>query len=522
MAGERASYGEALGFNVASFAVIVTLAIASSIAIARLYGVEVVGQYALVLAPTTAVGFLSSVREQAALVRELAVLPARAPRISGLFSAVMVFSVGLTLVVSTIAVVITYFVYRGPVGQPDLFVPMLATMGGFVALYNTSWNLDMVFSAFRAGRQLFWIRLHESVMFLTAAAVFGVVMDDIWGLVIATLLSYTTVVLHRLVVVRRFMRLTVDRAELREGFRTLPELIRFGLKITPGAVADGISNQAGTWALGIASSVTAVGAYSRAQMLARRLADLHTKVAEMLFPTLVERRKLEDHEGFDRALIDSMRYMGIAMLLPAAVGGGAAHGVMAVFGPGFERGADALALLMVTPALTVMTSVQGLALLAANRPLAHTAVLIGRMAVTLVLTIVLTISMGITGTALAVTLGYSIELLVRWQMTRRYLSRPAHELWPVREMLAGVAAVAAGFVAASAIDHAVPDAAGLLLALAGGSVAYAAAFLACGGLNPRDRERASALLARLRRDRGRAATAAATAADPPAPDPPQA
>ena len=486
---QRATYREALGFGFASFAVIVVLGIVSSIAIARMYGVRVVGEYALVLAPTTAVGFLSSVREQAALVRELAVLPHRAPRITGLFGAVMVFSAGLTLAVSTVTMVITYFVFKGPVGHPELFVPALVTMAGFVVLYNTSWNLDMVFSAFRAGRQLFWIRLHEAVAFLSAAIVGGVVLDDIWGLVIATLLSYTTVVLHRLIVVRSFMRLRVDRDELREGFRTLPVLIKFGLKLTPGAVADGLSNQAGTWMLGISSSVVAVGAYSRAWLLARRMADLNTKVAEMLFPTLIERRKVGDHAGFDRALIDSVRYTGVGLLLPAAAGGGAAHGIMRVFGPGFDPAADALALLLVMPALTVMTSAQGLALLAHDRPLTQTFVQIGRMVFTIGATVPLTLAMGITGTALAVTAGYAIELVVRWQMTRRYLSQPPSALWPHREMVATLAAFAAGFASARLTDSALPTLPGVLAALAVGTIVYAVTLFLTGGLNSRDRER---------------------------------
>ena len=33
--------------------------------------------------------------------------------------------------------------------------------------------------------------------------------------------------------------------------------------------------------------------------------------------------KAHENAGFDRALVDSMRYFGTALLLPAAVGGGA-------------------------------------------------------------------------------------------------------------------------------------------------------------------------------------------------------
>ena len=516
---ERASYGEALSFGFASFALIVALGLISSVAIARVYGVEVVGEYALVMAATVAVGFLSSVREQAALVRELVVLPARSPRVTGLFGAVMVFSLGLTLIVSTIVMVVVYFLFNGPVDEPDLFLPTLATMIGFVVFNNTSWNLDMVFSAFRAGRQLFWIRLHEALMFLVAAIVGGVVLDDIWGLVIATLLAYGTVVIHRVIVVRQFMRLTASRADLRDGFRTLPMLIRFGIKITPGVVADGISNQAGTWMLGIASSISAVGAFSRAWMLARRLADLHTKVAEMLFPTLVERHKSGDHQGFDRALLDSMRYTGVGMLWPAAAGGGAAHGVMELFGPGFDRASDALAILLVLPALAVMATALGLVLLAVDRPLTHSYILITRMAITVALTVPLTLEMGITGTAIAATGGYALELPIRWYVTRGYLSQPASVLWPRRQRLAVVLAFAAGYAAAWGVDSTLPGVIGLALGLLAGTIAYAGVFVLAGGLDDRDRERLAAGRARLR-SRREGNVAAAAAAPPSAPEPP--
>ena len=53
----------------------------------------------------------------------------------------------------------------------------------------------------------------------------------------------------------------------------------------------------------------------------------------MVFPTLVERHVGEDQSGFDRALLDSQRYIAAAMLLPAAAGGGAAVGDHGVSGP---------------------------------------------------------------------------------------------------------------------------------------------------------------------------------------------
>jgi hypothetical protein len=90
----------------------------------------------------------------------------------------------------------------------------------------------------------------------------------------------------------------VPIAVVREEMRFFPEILRFGVRVAPATIADGISLESGTLILGVTASVPAVGAWSRAWMLARRLLDPTWRIAEMLFPTLVERRSSEDHAGF--------------------------------------------------------------------------------------------------------------------------------------------------------------------------------------------------------------------------------
>ncbi len=145
------------------------------------------------------------------------------------------------------------------------------------------------------------------------------------------------------------MRFVVPAPELRAGLRTLPDILRFGLRVTPGSLADGASAEAGTWILGLFSSVAAVGAWNIAWTLGKRTLDLNIRLAEMLFPTLVQRWAAEDRHGFQRALTDSTRYVVTVMLLPAAVAGGAADGVMGLFGPGFSQASGALVLLLLVP-----------------------------------------------------------------------------------------------------------------------------------------------------------------------------
>lgn len=104
----RASYSEGAAFAVLSFVSLAVVGLVSSIAVARAYGVDPIGEFAIAAAPAIALSVLSQLREQAGLVRELAVLPPRAPRVTGLFAAVMAFSFTLTLVVAIPVTVGTY------------------------------------------------------------------------------------------------------------------------------------------------------------------------------------------------------------------------------------------------------------------------------------------------------------------------------------------------------------------------------------------------------------------------------
>ena len=163
---ERGSLTAGLSFGAASFLGTTMVTLFTSVFIARLYGVNVVGRFALVYAPVAAVSLLSTVREQPALQREVALLPPRHPRATGLFMAVFAFSSALTVVVAAIGVLITYFLFRGPINHPALFMPALVSMAGYTVFTNTCMNLDSIFVAYRDGRQLFVLRLHQAVLYL--------------------------------------------------------------------------------------------------------------------------------------------------------------------------------------------------------------------------------------------------------------------------------------------------------------------------------------------------------------------
>jgi O-antigen/teichoic acid export membrane protein len=486
---ERGSYRSGFVFGGLGFVVSTALGVVSMIVTSRVYGVRVLGQFALVWAPVGVLWILSTIKEQQALIKEITGLVPGHPRVTQLFAAVFTFSTGLTAAVAMLDAAVCWFVFRGPLHARGLIVPVFVNIAGYAIITNTGWNIDSIFSAFVAGRQIFWVRLHEMISFIAIAVIVGSMWPTVWGLVIATLGGSLTALVHRLIAVRPFVRARLSLEEYRAGLRVLPELLRFGLKATPGQIAQGISQQGGVWALGMVAPVALVGAYSRAQMIPQRLQQASMRISEVLYPTLVGRHTTGDGHGFDRAMIDSIRYEMIGMLLIAAVIGGAAHSVLEIFGPGFSRATSALALLVVFPALASITVTQTQALWATNRPGRTSMIAIARAIVTLALLVVLTPSLGITGPAIALIAGYVVVIILGGISLRSSLARPLRATWPVREQIALGAAYAAGFAAAHMTERAAPSTAGLFLSLLAGMMAYAATLLICGGINVRDRGR---------------------------------
>jgi O-antigen/teichoic acid export membrane protein len=494
----RPSFLQGFAFGTISFLAGGTLAVLTGIVTARLYGIHVVGEFALACAPMGAVWYLSTAREQPALVKALAPLRPRDPLVTGLFTAVFSFSTALTAVVVGVTALVTWLLFHGPIHHPDLFLPAAAILAGYLVFTNPGWNIDTLLTAFRAGRELFWIRLHQALVFLLLAAIGNFLLPGVWGLVVALVASFATSLVHRIVVARHWIAVPVPRAVLQKGFSELPAMLRFGLKITPGTLADGISNEAGTWILGIVSPVAIVGAYSRAWSMSQRFLEVNFRITEMLFPTLVERHNAEDHEGFDRALVDSIRYVTVVLLLPAAAGGGAARGIMSLYGAGFAQGSTALAILLVLPAILTAASMQTHALLAVNRPLTTTAVSLARAAATLGSGIALSLWLGISGMALAIASGGVVQLILQYRTTRSHIATPLLELWQARQILGLGVAYASGFAVSYGLDRLVPEPGGLILGLAGGTITYGAMLLLVGGLDRRDRERTKKMLEQLR------------------------
>ena len=486
--GRRASYREGLSFGTLSFALTAIISLASSVLSSRIYGVDLIGEYALAVGAVSYVRLMSTARERPALVRELATLPPRSRRISGLFYAMLTFEVVLTWLVAGLALGIVHFLLSGPVARPTLFLPLAVNVAGYAVLGNTSENLEVVAQGFRAGRLLFWVRVTDGIVFLLIAVPLGLAHEAIWGLIAASVGSQVVGLVHRIVRIRSFMRLRASREELVAGFQTLPSLSRFGLKITPGALADGAANESGTWLVASFNPIAAVGGFGRAYLLVKQFV-LVQYANEMLFPTLLERRARGDRAGHTRAIVDSLRYVTITLLLLAAVGGGVAPAIMRVFGPGFERGASALAVLLLMPALYMVSQMMRLALLAEDRPWMWTVLGVVRLIVTFAVGLVLAWKFGAVGAASALVIGLAVDVVVCVPILLPHLDAPFLKVWPLRELMVIPVAYAAGFAAAHFVNVSLLWPLGMFVGAAVGCLVYAAALWLGGGINDRDKQR---------------------------------
>lgn len=487
--GRRASYREGASYQVLTFGSVALLALVSSIVNSRQYGIEVIGEYGLAMATVVVVRLVSTAKERPALVRELTMIDPRHPRVTGLFWATLAFSFTLTLVVGALALAVTQFLLNGPISRPALFVPIAANVAGYVFVGNTAENMDTILNGFRAARETFWARLSMAVSFLAISVGLAFVTGSVWGLILAQVGSMAVGLLHRLYLIHPFMRMTCSRQELRDGFRTLPDLLRFGLKITPGTLSDGASDESGNWLVAGLSSISELGAYSRGYTLVKTLMTLNVKMNAMLFPTLLERRANDDHHGFARALVDSLRYTTIALMLPAAALSGVSYGIMQLFGPGFTQGAGALALFLFVPSLAALSQIQRTALYSLDRAWLSSVSGLLRLIVTVAMGVVLTLKLGATGAALAMVIGYIVDVCFATHVVARNVTVSLRTLWPRRQGLAAAAGCAGGFIASRAVYDLLQFPIGMFAGAAVGSAVFLAVLVLGGAVNERDRER---------------------------------
>jgi O-antigen/teichoic acid export membrane protein len=483
----RPSFRVGMGFAASSFVFNALLSVFSAIVTARVYGVETIGEYALVIAPWLMLVQFSNLSEQVALVRDLADLPARSSRVTGLFVPVLGFSATWTSAVAVAILAIAAAVLRGPVDQPELLVPSIVLVVGYILFENTSWNFDSVLSAFRAGRELFWCRLTQVGSFLVLALTFAQINRSLWALVVATVCSFALGLILRVTLVGPYMSFRLRGGHVREGVRRLPHMLRFASRLVPGTIALGLVSQAQVWILGSIAPVATVGAYSRASGMAVRINEAGFRVSEILFPTLVARHNAGDDEGFERTYLTTLRTTTLALFLAAAAGGGAAHGVMRIFGPGFDEASDALALLLLAYSLAVTSMLEGQALLAVGRPLSISVTTIIRSLLSVGLMIPAAMMYGATGMAAVFAAGLGGEVAVRAWMLRHQVLGSSGDRSGARTALAIVLAFPAGFAVARTVDLALVWPLGLLGGAAAGGLTYGVVAVAAGAVSAEER-----------------------------------
>jgi O-antigen/teichoic acid export membrane protein len=419
---DRPPVRHGLSFAAVSFFVSVLIGIGSSIWTSRLYGIRVIGEYALVSAPYLITTQISQVNEGTAFVRAAADLPARGLRVSALFRLILGFSAVLTVTVSTIVFVVATLLLRGPVGQPELVLPALVVMVGYVCLDNLSWNIDSVLSAFRAGHVLFWARTSQLLAFLVVAVAMAPFTRSVWGLVVATLVSFAIPLAVRLSVAHRYVRWRLPAGVVREHRHELPAMLRFGLVLVPAVLVGAITGQAGMWVVGATASVAVTGAYARALGLASKFQEAAYRIAEILMPGMVERYRRGDPDGAADLLDRAFRLTGVSLLTLAAVGGGAGTGVLRVFGPGFDQANVVLALLCLAFVLAVLNYLQQQGLLAVGRPGLITAQSVGTSVLTGAAMFPLAHLLGATGVAAAYVLAKVAVVVVADRLLGRELT----------------------------------------------------------------------------------------------------
>lgn len=460
-----------------------------------------IGQFALVAAPAGLLWFISNAGEQVAAVRFLVGLRPRDPRITGIFFVVFGFSMMLTTAVGLVITAGSYFLFYGPLDHPGLFAAATVNTVGCILISNPAWNLETPFTALMAGRELFWIRLAQPIVFIVLAVGLSFVDANVWALVIATIGSWSVSLIHRLIAIRPLVDLRPRSAEIREASALLPEILSFGLRMVPGMLAGGITSEVGVWILGAGRSVAAVGAYSRAWNVIRRFIEANWRVGEMLYPSLISRRDAGDSIGFARASIDTMRYVVVLSLLPAAVGGGGADRVMSVFGPGFSQASTALAILLLIPGLALLQAVQEFILLARERPTTVSIASVLELAAAVIFTVALTPSMGINGPAVGLLVSYVVGVLFQGWLLHGTYGAPLRSFFPARYLAGAVVAYAVAFAVSRLLANAIG---GEVIALAAiaivGTLAYLVTLLLVARPLPRDRERFRSLVDdRLRR-----------------------
>jgi O-antigen/teichoic acid export membrane protein len=191
-----------------------------------------------------------------------------------------------------------------------------------------------------------------------------------------------------------------------------------------------------------------------------------------------------------------------------------ADGIMRIFGPGFERGATALAILLLVPPLLSLTTMMRQALYSLDRPVLGSVSGLLRLAATIATGVVLTWKLGASGAALSLVLGLVVDLAFASHIVVRDLGTPVRKLWPISQWLAVIVASIGAFAYSRFLGNLVPFPIGIIAGVVTGAISFVAIVVLLGGLNERDVARyrdVRQMLANRRSRAGRVASQPSTA-----------
>ncbi len=433
--------------TVSSFA----LGLVSAVVTARVFGVEVIGAFALASLLTGSLHMVSNVREQGGLVRELTRFAARAPESRALLWLVLAFSAALTLAIVVPFGALSVFLLREVFDQPELVAPFAVLVGAYLLLDNTSFNLEAPLVAHRDGRALWIVRMAITLTMITGAVICAVADErSLWALVAITVASSAVGVLLRLRAVSRLTGLRTSRAAVRGVRDRLRPIIWFGVRQAPLNYTETAIEYADTAILGASVPLVSIGAYSRAYTLYRRAGQVPVALSRLYFPTLSALFHGGEHAAMLRVHRISTRYLTLLLLPVAAWVAASAPAVLAIFGPGFDEGATALSILIFAVVLDGYGRTAGGFLAAVDRPGAVSIVSVGTAVLNVGLCLVLIPSLELTGAAIANVAGWLFAAVALVILAARHAERPPWTMLDARFLLrlVGACAVLAGAAAA--------------------------------------------------------------------------
>jgi O-antigen/teichoic acid export membrane protein len=426
---EQERYVRGLKYSAYDSVTSVVLGLASAIATARVFGVEVIGAFALATLLTGSLHMISNVREQGGLVRELTRYEPGSPEPPALLWSTLALSAAITVAVLIPFGALSVFLLSDVFDRPELVAPFFVLCGAYLAIDNTAFNFEAPLVAFRDGRSVWFARMAVTVTMIAGAVVCAIADErSIWALVTITIVAAAAGLLVKAVAVRRLIGLRSTRAEFRRVRPRLRVIVWFGVRQTPLNYTETAIEYADTAILGANVSLASVGAYSRAYTLYRRASQLPIALSRLYFPTLTALQARGESDAMLRVYRLSTRYLTLLLLPVATWLAACSPGVLDVFGPGFDEADGALSILAFGLVLFAVATTSSGLLMAHNRPGTVSIVSIGTAAVNVVLCLLLIGPLGLEGAALANAAGWFAECCVLLVIGARQSRRPLRDM----------------------------------------------------------------------------------------------